>query len=213
MIASTVDEVRGASPTGVMGSGFKERSFAAALAAKPHFIGCDGGSTDPGPYPLGACTTAFPRVSIKRDLRLMLKGARGLRVPLLLGSVGTAEGDVHLAGIQSIIEEIAAEERLRFRLGVVRSEQDKPYLKEKLRQGRIKPLHPAPRFDEAVIGRSTRIVGMMGDDPYLEALDAGADVVLAERSSDTAIFAGLPVRHGLPAGLAWHAAQILECGA
>lgn len=30
---------------------------------------------------------------------------------------------------------------------------------------------------------------------------------------DYAIFAGLPVRAGIPAGIAWHAAKILECGA
>jgi len=37
--------------------------------------------------------------------------------------------------------------------------------------------------------------------------------VLAGRSSDTAIFAGLPTRCGFPEGFAWHAAKILECGA
>ena len=54
---------------------------------------------------------------------------------------------------------------------------------------------------------------MMGAEPFLKALDEGAEVVLAGRSSDTAIFAGLPVRFGFPEGLAWHAAKILECGA
>jgi len=38
-------------------------------------------------------------------------------------------------------------------------------------------------------------------------------VVLAGRSSDTAIFAGIPVRAGIPAGIAWYAAKILEGGA
>jgi Acyclic terpene utilisation family protein AtuA len=82
-----------------------------------------------------------------------------------------------------------------------------------LREGRIKPLKPAPSFDEVVIDRAERIVGMMGAEPYLRALDQGAEVVLAGRSSDTAIFADIPMRAGIPAGIAWHAAKILECGA
>jgi hypothetical protein len=208
-----VDEMRVVAPTGVMGSGFLESSFEAALARKPHFIGCDAGSTDPGPYCLGAGKTAFSRAAVKRDLRLMLLGARRLKIPLLVGSCGTAGGDVHLAWAADILSEIAHEERLAFRLGLIRSEQSKDYLKQRLREGRIKPLHPAPPFDEAVIDRSARIVGMMGAEPYLAALDRGAEVVLAGRSSDTAIFAGLPVLRGLPAGLAWHAGKILECGA
>src|SRR5687767_14612695 len=44
----------------------------------------------PGPYPLGAGATAFPRVAVKRDLRLMLLAARRAGIPLLLGSAGTA---------------------------------------------------------------------------------------------------------------------------
>ena len=72
-------EVRVVSASGVCGSGFREESLEEALGRKPHFIGCDGGSTDPGPYPLGAGTTSFPRISIKRDLRLMLLAARRCR--------------------------------------------------------------------------------------------------------------------------------------
>ncbi|MEE8124112.1 MAG: acyclic terpene utilization AtuA family protein [Alphaproteobacteria bacterium] len=213
MSQGITDELRILSPTGVMGSGFLESSFAEALDREPHFIGCDAGSTDPGPASLGAGTTAFPRASIKRDLALMLIGARRLGVPLLIGSAGTAGGDAHLAHVRAIVEEIAGEEGLSFTLALIHAEQDKDYLKEKLRQGRVKPLDPAPEFDEAVIDRAERIVGMMGAEPFLAALDAGAEVVLAGRASDTAIFAGIPVREGFDPGLSWHAAKLLECGA
>ena len=93
-------EVRVVSATGVCGSGFKEASLQAGMARRPHFIGCDAGSTDPGPAPLGAGTTAFPLRSIKRDLRLMLEAALKARIPLLVGSAGTAGGEPHL-GVQS----------------------------------------------------------------------------------------------------------------
>jgi hypothetical protein len=102
---------------------------------------------------------------------------------------------------------------LSFRLALIHAEQDKAYLKRRLREGRVKPLSPAPHFDEAAIDRSAHIVGMMGAEPFMRALEAGADVVLAGRASDTAIFAALPALRGIPEGIAWHAAKILECGA
>jgi Acyclic terpene utilisation family protein AtuA len=206
-------EVRVLAATGVCGSGFRQASLAEAMRRKPHFIGCDCGSTDPGPFPLGAGVTAFPRMAIKRDLRLMLLAARPAGIPLLLGSAGTAGGEPHIAIVKDILCEIAAEEGLSFPLASIHAEQDKTYLKRRLREGRIKPLKPAPPFDAAAIDRAERIVGMMGAEPYLRALDEGAAVVLAGRSSDCAIFAGIPVREGIPAGIAWHAAKILECGA
>ncbi len=184
----------------------------AGMARRPHFIGCDAGSTDPGPAPLGSGTPAFPRRAVKRDLRLMLKAARQGGVPLLVGSAGTAGGEPHLALVRDIVLEIAREEGLRFRLALIHAEQDKAYLKNRLSQGRIRPLNPAPKFDAGVIDRAERIVGMMGEEPFLRALDQGADVVIAGRASDCAIFAGLPIRMGVPPGLAWHAAKLLECG-
>ncbi len=208
-----MEEIRVLAPTGVCGSGFQETSFAQALAQKPHFIGCDAGSTDPGPSHLGGGHAAFPRDAVRRDLRLMLVGARKIGVPLLIGSAGTAGGDVHLEWFCDILKEIAAVENLRFKFAVIHAEQDKAYLKKRFGEGRIKPLNPAPEFNAAVIDRSACIVGMMGAEPFQRALQAGAEVVVAGRSSDTAIFAALPMLRGIPAGIAWHAAKILECGA
>ncbi len=207
------DEIRILAPTGVCGSGFSERSFETALAQRPHFIGCDAGSTDPGPEYLGTGLTAFPPEAIRRDLRLMLLGARRIGVPLLIGSCGTGGADAQVDLVRGLVLEIAREEGLTFTLATIRSEQSAEYLHQRLQQGRIRPLEPAPPFDAGVIDRSAHIVGMMGAEPFVRALEAGADVVLAGRASDTAIFAALPLMRGFPAGLAWHAAKILECGA
>lgn len=208
-----MQEMRILSPTGVCGSGFVESSFERALAQKPHVIGCDAGSTDPGPAYLGSGRTAFPREAIRRDLRLMLLGAQRLKVPLLIGSAGTGGNDAQLEGMHQIVREIAAAEGLSFKLALIHSEQGKDYLKKRMSEGRIQPLSPAPHFDAATIDRSEHIVGMMGAEPFIRALQAGAEVVIAGRASDTAIFAAMPVMHGFPEGLAWHAAKILECGA
>src|SRR3954466_797963 len=213
MASTDETKIRILAPTGVCGSGFSEESFERGLANKPHFIGCDGGSTDPGPSHLGNGEPAFPREAVKRDLRLMLLGARRLNVPLMIGSVGTAGGDVHLQWCYDVLKEIAAAEKLSFKVALIHAEQDRAYLKKRLKEGRIKPLDPAPEFDDSVIDRSAHIVGMMGAEPWKRALEAGADVILAGRSSDTAIFAAMPEMRGFPSGMAWHAAKILECGA
>jgi len=74
-------------------------------------------------------------------------------------------------------------------------------------------LEDAPKLDEAVIDRSAHIVGMCGIEPYVEALQSGAEVIVAGRSSDTSIFAAMPVMRGFNPATVWHAAKILECGA
>ena len=180
---------------------------------QPHVIACDGGSTDNGPAFLGAGKPNFSRSATKRDLKLMLLGREDLGVPLIVGSCGTGGGDAGLAWMRDICLEIAREEGLRFRLALIRAEQDKAYLKKRYREGRIRPLEPAPPLDEAVIEKSAHVVGMMGDEPIAQALEDGAEVVLTGRASDTSLFACHPVRMGADRGLAWHAAKILECGA
>ena len=118
-----------------------------------------------------------------------------------------------LHGVTTSSRKSPSAENLRFKLALIHAEQDKAYLKKRFGEGRIKPLHPAPEFNAAVIDRSECIVGMMGAEPWKRALEANADVILAGRSSDTAIFAAMPEMRGFPSGMAWHAAKILECGA
>jgi hypothetical protein len=205
-------EVRVLSASGQIGSGFLESSFARGISLEPHIIACDGGSTDAGPAHLGTGEPHFSREGTKRDLKLMLQGGAKLGVPVIVGSCGFGGGDDGVAWMRDIALEIAREEGLKFRLALVRSEQDKDYLKRRLREGRVLPLNPAPPISDAVIERSSHIVGMMGHEPIAAALDDGADVVLAGRASDTSLFATVPLMRGAGAGPAWHAAKILECG-
>jgi hypothetical protein len=51
----------------------------------------------------------------------------------------------------------------------------------------------------------------MGPQPYLKALEAGAQVILAGRSTDPAPWAALAMHHGLPPAPAWFAGKMLEC--
>lgn len=208
-----MNEIRILSATGILGSGFREDSLRRAMALAPDFIGADAGSTDPGPYYLGSGESQFSDSACKRDLRLMLLAGRAADIPVIVGSAGTGGSDVQLARLAGLAREIAREEKLSFRLALIHSEQDRDYLKRRLREGRIRPLANAPALDERVIERSSHIVGMCGIEPYIEALRNGAQVILAGRSSDTSIFAALPVMRGFNPATVWHAAKILECGA
>ena len=46
---NAVSEVRMMSASGILGYGFPESSLKLGLERKPHMIGVDGGSSDPGP--------------------------------------------------------------------------------------------------------------------------------------------------------------------
>jgi hypothetical protein len=208
-----MSEVRILSATGILGSGFREETLRRAMGLRPDFIGADSGSTDPGPHYLGSGETLFSDAAYKRDLRLILLAARAAKIPAIIGSACTAGSDVHLERLLRIAHEIAREEGLNFRLAAIHSEQDKTYLKRRLREGRITPLANAPDLTEALIDRSAHIVGMCGIEPFVEALENGAEVIIAGRSSDTSIFAAMPVMRGFNPATVWHAAKVLECGA
>ena len=208
-----MNEIRILSATGMLGSGFREDTLQRAMALRPDFIGVDSGSTDPGPYYLGSGETHFSDSAYKRDLRLMLIAARAAKIPAIVGSACTGGNDPQLERLVKIARDIAREEKLNFKLAAIHSEQNKDYLKQKLREGKIKPLANAPRLDAAVIDRSAHIVGMCGVEPFIEALASGAEVIIAGRSSDTSIFAAMPVMKGFNPATVWHAAKILECGA
>jgi len=205
-------QIRYLSPTGVLGVGFSEDHFRAALSSELAFIGCDAGSTDGGPANLGGNKPFFSRAAIKRDLRILVTGARSIKVPLLIGSCGGSGGNWNLHWVREIVQEIAREEALHFRCAIIESEPPRELLLRKYREGRIRPLSPAPTIDESVLRDADHIVAMMGAEAYVAALDGGADVVLAGRSTDAAIFAAIPVSRGFPPGLCWHAAKIMECG-
>jgi hypothetical protein len=208
-----MEEYRLLSTSGLLGYGFPEESLERGLARRPHMIGVDGGSTDPGPSYLGSGKCVNSRVAMKRDIRLMLKGALREGIPLVIGSCGGAGARPHLDTVAEITREVAAEEGLRFRMALIHADQTKDDVKAWRKAGRITPLRNVPELTDEAIEASTNIVGMMGPEPFQKALDGGAQVVLAGRSSDPAPWAGCATRAQLPPAPAWYAGKMLECGA
>ena len=208
---STV-RVKAIAGNGVLGSGFRESSLLRGMRLDPDFIGCDAGSTDPGPFYLGSGESAFPKVAVKRDLALLMKAAQSMKIPLIIGSAGTAGGHPHVERLKEITLEIASESGMSFKLAIIDAEQDKSKLTDLLNRGKITPMESLG-LDHDTIQKSERIVGMMGVDPYVFALRNNANIIIAGRSSDCAIYAALPIMRGVDPAVAWHAAKILECGA
>ena len=103
--------------------------------------------------------------------------------------------------------------RKKFKLGVVYCEQDKGFLKQQLKMGKITSMGYFPELTEKDIDDSEHVVGLMGAEVFTKALEMGAEIVIAGRTSDTSIFAGLPIEKGFDPGLVWHASKVLECGA
>ena len=199
--------------TGNLSTGFQEESLVRAVQEGANFVGCDAGTTDSGPYYLGSGNPRGPREGTKRNLRIMLREALRAGIPVIVGSAGHAGGRPHLEWTVEIVKELARENQWRFKLAAIDSEINKEDLLHAFRRGELTPLRPAPDLNEGTLQRAERFVAMMGIEPIQAALKAGAQVVIAGRCSDVAIYAALPVLKGIPRHVAFHAGKILECGA
>lgn len=178
----------------------------------PHVVACDAGSADFGPFYLGSGRMQKAKGTLKRDLRLLLSGALGAGVPFIAGSAGGAGSAPHLAATVDLVREIGAELGQSFRMATITADLPKALLKSRLREGRLRPLGEVEPLTENRIDNLTAVVGMMGAEPYIEALERAADVIIAGRSTDPAIFAAVPLLMGADPGLAWHAAKCVDKG-
>lgn len=199
-------------PSGVLGSGCPQEAFDRGISLRPDAIAVDAGSTDSGPYYLGAGVSKMTRKATKRDLRQLMIGRAELGIPLLIGSCGTSGTDAGVDWMAEICAEIAAEEGQSVKVALLYSEQKPDRLVDYLGRGAITPLPPAGPLTADRLKECDHIVALMGYEPFARAIDAGADIVLAGRTTDTAVLAAAPLMRGLPVGPSWHAAKTAECG-
>lgn len=127
-----MEEVRIISPTAILGYGFPVSSFEAGLKLKPHVIAIDAGSTDAGPYYLGAGVSFTAKEAVKRDLKYILKAAYSLKIPVLIGSAGGAGAKPHLEWLLDIIDKVTDEECINFKKSIIYSDVSKKLLLKKL---------------------------------------------------------------------------------
>lgn len=201
------------SPTATLGYGFPEASLERGLARRPHAIAVDGGSTDPGPYYLGAGEPFVSRAAVRRDLSLLVEAARAAEVPLLVGTAGGAGARPHVAWTMAILDAIARDGGFKASVGVIHTDMPPEAVKHACDAGRLSPLDYAPALTPEIIDQTTAIVAQVGVAPLLQALESGFQLIVCGRAYDPAVFAAPAVHAGYPLGPALHMGKILECAA
>ena len=200
-------------PIGALGLGVDAGDVERGIAAGAHAIACDAGSTDSGPAYLARGVSKYSRASIKADLSILMRAREKAGIPLLIGSCGTSGCDQSLDWTRDIALEIAREHGLAPRIAVLYSEQSPALMADYAAQGKVAALAPMTSAQPELFRSCERIVALMGPEPYIAAIKAGADIVLGGRTTDTAVLAAMPLMRGAGAGAAWHAGKVGECGA
>ncbi|HUM43639.1 MAG TPA: acyclic terpene utilization AtuA family protein [Fervidobacterium sp.] len=206
-------ELKILSPCGILGYGYPRNSFENGLKRKPDLIAVDAGSTDAGPHKLGAGVGIVSRQATKKDLEPMLIAGYEMQIPVIIGSAGGAGAKPHVEWTMDIIKEIVSDKGLNFKTAVIYADVDKSHVREKIAKNEIKPLGPAPELTKEALDQTNNIVGQMGHEPIVMALENGAQLIVAGRAYDPSVFAAYPIYKGFDSGLAYHLGKILECGA
>ncbi|MEZ0606099.1 acyclic terpene utilization AtuA family protein [Paraburkholderia sp. IW21] len=205
--------IRILTPTCTLGYGFDTAAFERGMSLEPDVIAVDAGSTDPGPHYLGSGESLVSRFSIKRELTQMIVAAQAAGIPVIVGSAGGAGTRAHVDEVVGIVREVAAEQKLAFRLAWIYSDIPQASVAEAIARGNVRDFEAGYDLTESAALESATIVAQMGHEPIVAALDQGAEVIIAGRACDDSVIAAFPIWQGAPAGLAIHMGKILECGA
>jgi hypothetical protein len=152
------------------------------------------------------------REAIKRDLEVLMSEAFDSKIPILIGTCGTSGTDSGVDWTRDIALEVARELGITPKIACLYSEQEAAVLKSKNNEGKLTPLPPLGPASNQLLDACDHIVALMGAEPYIEALKAGADIVLGGRTTDTAVLAAVPLMRGAGVAASWHAAKTAECG-
>lgn len=200
-------------PSGALGLNYDKAALQRGIDAKPDIIAIDGGSTDSGPSYLGRGVSKYARSSTKIEWAGLMEARAKAGVPLVIGTAGTCGADSAVDWMLDITREIAEEQGTPVKIAVLRSSQEVDVIASAYDDGRISALGNAPDIDGEVISACSNIVALAGVEQIIAALNTGADIIIAGRTTDTAIIAALPIMRGCHPGGAWHGAKIGECGA
>ncbi|HCP81644.1 MAG TPA: hypothetical protein DIT67_08635 [Octadecabacter sp.] len=196
-------------PSGALGLGYDKAALARGIALGPDLIAIDGGSTDSGPSYLGRGVSKYARESTKAEWQNLIEARIAANCPLVIGTAGTCGTDSTVDWLYEITLEILSDLGASAKIARLYSEQDP----SQIARTTLTPLSAAPNVDAQTVERCTHIVALAGAEQINAALNTGADIIIAGRTTDTAIIAALPLANGDHAGGAWHGAKIGECGA
>jgi hypothetical protein len=203
-------------PTGCIGNrGVDRTALEDAVANEsPDVIAVDAGSGDCGPWYLGAGREHSPMANIAWDIAVLLECAAPNRIPVIIGSAGGSGARAHVDKTVDLVTRIAREKGYHFKLAVIYSDVEHDFLLRRATDGVIEgsaKLSDGSLLAAEDVAASDVIVGLMGVGPMIDALDQGADVVIAGRAVDAAVIAAYPIHRGFDRGLAYHMGDIMEC--
>lgn len=204
-------EMKILSASGQLGYGIPEDALKRGVGRQPDVLGVDMGSIDPGPYCLGSGNMMVTGEGLRRDLRLVMEAARETGAPLLMGSAGTAGRRPQLDAVVEMMQSVALDRGLSFKLAIIPADIPVDAIKKQLRAGKVLPCGAVPELTQEELDRSTGVVAQMGVEPFQRAIQMGADIVVAGRACDTSMFAAIPLMRGYDPGISLHLAKLLEC--
>lgn len=200
-------------PAGALGLGFDPKALARGISLSPDIIAIDGGSTDSGPAYLGRGQSKYSRSSTKSEWAKLIEARQTARCPLIIGTAGTCGTNATVDWLYDITCEILTERGWSAKIARLYCEQSQTHIAHSFQTGQITPLSAAPDLSEDIIVSCTNIVALAGVEQIQSALSHGPDIIIAGRTTDTAIIAALPIQNQDHLGGAWHGAKIGECGA
>ena len=200
-------------PSGALGITYSKEALKEGLKKKPDIIVIDGGSTDSGPAYLGQGISKYSRSTTKAEWKTLMEARASLKIPLVIGSAGTCGTNSSVDWFLEITQEIAKELDQKPTIVVLQCSQSKTNIATALKKGLLKPLQFAPPISEELIHDCTNIVGLAGTEQISSAINTGADIIIAGRSTDASLIASYPILTGIEKGIAWHGGKIGECGA
>ena len=192
-------------PSGALGLGYDQAALDRGIALQPDLIAIDGGSTDSGPAYLGRGVSKYTRAGTKAEWAGLIRARALAGCPLVIGTAGTCGTDSTVDWLVDITREVLAEEGMTATIATLKSEQQTV--------DDLIPLPGAPQVDATTVAQCTHVVALAGAEQIQAAIATGAEIIIAGRTTDTAIIAALPLQNGDDPGGAWHGAKIGECGA
>jgi hypothetical protein len=201
-------------PTGTLGYGFSVADFMRVLdEERPDAIAVDAGSTDPGPYYLGAGISFTNRAEIREELDILIGAAVERGIPLVVRLCAAPGAEPHVRWVEDIVRDLADARGWGLKVATILSDVDPTDLELRRAAGQTAPLEHDRELSADDIKAATRIVAQMGYEPLVEALRQDVDVILAGRCCDDALMAAYAIYRGADPGLALHMGKVLECGA
>lgn len=208
-----MDQMKILCATGMLGRGLVESSLRRAVDTHDiAFIACDSGSNDAGPGNYAGTALGRPEGKVKEDLRTLLAIRDEQDIPLLIGSTGCPGTNQNIDRVSEFVKEIADDKDLDFTLAKIFTELDESLVIEQITNGKIGQLSYDKTLTPDDVTNAETIVAQIGIEPFIDAVNEDADVILGGRSLDISPFSAIPIMQGYDRGLTYHLAKLLECG-